>query len=409
MSPTSPLLNFLLRPEIFHKVFVVYFWGRSGSYFLTSLLDNHPDLLSVAPDALQEFFPRMLATINGTHSDHPDMLAIEISKAFPKLFPVARHEQSFVASKSRYGACKNETVGIDREKFVKFLALSLRSLATRGVALSFQAIFGAVHAAHAHAMERNYSNSTPAILWNLHLNHAQHDKVVRNNLPGTRFITMVRLPEKTLDSHFKHHLLETPFENLSTLPTRLISMLGEGDRAETDAIALRFEDLHRETEMTMRALAEWMEIPWSPQLMESTFEGKTWWWNGTMTGTDPTVADSRETPYLNWMDRWKIRYAFAKNYKAWGYEPVYCPIEPMGCLVFEFFLLFPTKIGGLALAKDWHNAKGLLSKWVAIRAYLVEHWATRRVLKTIRQDRDRGKELLSLIRPKSKDREVAGF
>jgi hypothetical protein len=118
-------------------------------------------------------------------------------------------------------------------------------------------------------------------------------------------------------------------------------------KMESRTRAIRFEDLHCDTAETMRALSDWIAIPYQATLLASTFneqpylikrDGNTW------SGRRLEQAQ-RQSQHLSWKDRVLLFTLFYENFVEWGYP---CPgafRNPIvRCIVFASLFLFPLKM-----------------------------------------------------------------
>jgi hypothetical protein len=46
-----------IDPNTLERVVAIFYYGRSGSVFLQSLFDSHPDVLTVPAEHLHDFYP----------------------------------------------------------------------------------------------------------------------------------------------------------------------------------------------------------------------------------------------------------------------------------------------------------------------------------------------------------------
>jgi hypothetical protein len=74
--------------------------------------------------------------------------------------------------------------------------------------------------------------------------------------------------------------------------------------------AVRLEDMHKDSEATMRSVAGWLGIAWDPVLIKSTYDGKLW--NNRKEAIDRSGLGNKtilqkHTEVFNRFDRWRLK------------------------------------------------------------------------------------------------------
>jgi hypothetical protein len=116
-------------------------------------------------------------------------------------------------------------------------------------------------------------------------------------LPNLSLLTTVRSPYKTIDSHLAHTLSGPASSDIAgAYDAVLVAFSMSALRKDLGCLqnAVRFEDLHRQTEKTMRALCDLYGITFSPILLETTLDGEEYRFptNGRfVTGVNPEMLD----------------------------------------------------------------------------------------------------------------------
>lgn len=310
----SLLRHLLDAPEEINRIVAVNFWGRSGSFLLSSLFDSHPEVLHVMPSHSMfdvamirfEFFDRFMeqcGSING------------VVNAIVSDF---RENQDGTV----WSALKEE----EAPRFAEALAYGLRGLQKRGF-LNAGAMFRLVHIALALVQGKTYDR-IPMILFQSHHGSTYYRRHLRKILPEIRFVSCVRYPPRTFDSHLYHHYYSRtickPFQLAPLLFEWLIDM-GEwddqSDRVGTTTI-VRFEDIHNHTEFMTRWLCNWLGMEWNSCLLDSTVGGSSWSMQGAQAvhqGTRQMTAKDFELQVLSRWDDLRIRTLFNQNMVEWGY------------------------------------------------------------------------------------------
>lgn len=312
------------------RVVAILAWGRSGSILLASYLDGHEDVIGL-PELcgwkLYEFFDR-----------YQSLPLSDKLLAYPAYEPdyTRFFEGDFAISSVGYYAAVQSIV-----EFYRDWPLDFRE--------SRKAFFIFLHIAYSLALGRRPVSSHPLIVYAEHL----HDNVTAKHLvedfPRAKFVHTIRDPITTCDRTFQHFL---PFADRNiALPYSVLDSLVGDDRPqfgmESRTLAIRFEDLHSDTERTIRGLCNWLGLRHQVTLLESTFngtpyvvtrDGKTW--SGQR--LDQAQRRSRQ---LSLKDRALLFALFYENFTEWGYPfPRLFVHRTIRFIVFISLFLLPMKM-----------------------------------------------------------------
>ncbi len=306
--------NVIENPLLLQKVVVLFFYGRSGSSLVDGLLNDHSKILSMPFFMIDSFFMRALSIGDmDIYGNDFERLSEKIAETF-----------------SLIEADPDNPIGEDAYK--RTLRRSLANAVKNGASMDEATIMRCLYATYNYLVGKQLCCDDPVILWHV---HAPHDSknikmYCSDNFRHSYFLTSIRYPLKTLNSHFNHYLNQRRDFDFPELPVFLIDTLLMGDLLDDElddpktTIGMRFEDVHERTEETMRSLAQWLEIGWEPTLLKSTVFGKPLMFTSgkgsKITDTDPARARDLSTPYLSWLDRWKLKYMLRKNLMLWEYQ-----------------------------------------------------------------------------------------
>jgi len=283
----NDLKKFLVEFEKRPRICSILYDGRSGSVFLQSLLDDHPDVSTFPATAL-------MGGARGRHIN--EMLAMvaessweQLGEEFVRRYPVVfdSSDDTTNCRLNELGSEKNEKILVDQQRFLSaWLGL------TRELPRTARMFFIAIHIAYEVAKQRPINN-------NLLIVHAMHTpepnmEAICKTFPEQKIILMTREPLDTFNSHYKSHInvfhAENPGKNFWDLEQSINYPLDifmniftsykniKNYVANHDLIrALKLEDIHANAERTMSRVAEWLEIPYHKNLHSSSFGGKTHW------------------------------------------------------------------------------------------------------------------------------------
>ena len=350
----------------------IYYYGRSGSVFLQSLLDSHPQVLMVPGTVLMfyaDFWKRY------SHLSQ-DALIEKFCGYFASFFDVHADvkmgewkQPSIVLSFNKMGENRDEVVSINKDKFLQALKLIFEKNE-----LTSKSLFQAVHVAYTIALGRAGNldrKNLPLIAHEAHL-PGYYDGVMllAKDFPSFKIIQMVREPLQTLGSHVK-------WQWKDYLP----SSYGDAfPLVSNEAIVVRLEDLHTEPESTLKKLAQWLNIDWNDVLLQSTFDGKKWWnVQGVeqVTGFNQvTISKNHDDIYFP-MDKYRLKILYGKRYVLWRYAskkpPLWKTLTLLPLLMLPFkieFIIFKqlyreNKLSGLnyGLFVWWRKRRMYFKAW----------------------------------------------
>jgi len=335
-------MNSILDKEV--KVLAIFYYGRSGSYFLHSLMDSHPNLLSIPPGCLMSFFDFW---DQNRHLSNAEIIQNFLSDYAEMINPDVTSRGVCHGSAIRgLGADKNITLKIDANAF----SCALQSLLAPIVTLTRRHLFVAVHYAYHRALGLQIPNDFVIVFQA----HNYSDKVVLdllNDFPSTKFLHSTRYPLQALGSHIKHHAVDLR-EKDGFNGANLISLLAAAIEGGVEnfpgynkiARAIRLEDLHTRPKEILQKLCSWLDIPWHHSLLESTINGHTYSfpssYSGSISGfTTQTISATHDDIYTSF-DKFRFELIFKNKCQAWKY-PVSSFVDDG---IVEKLMLYPYKM-----------------------------------------------------------------
>jgi len=303
----------------------IVFWGRSGSYLLSNLLNGHSQIASFPLSDFGNAYLRFAKNLAEIPVHCADSLANSLADAFPFLFTHWLAIDENRRGVPAIGEDKTKIPGISRTAFLLTIRPKLEERIRAHGSIARADLI--VLMAKSYAEMKGFNTAFKYLLLDIHDSHPDILALLDKDFPGFKLITTVRYPPKTFDSHLWHHIHENPYRWPSYLPFAQISKLLTGMSAPSSwnqgrAIAVRFEDLHKNTAKIMRALAVWIGIPWEEQLLTTTMDQEICWFHSKgiyKTGCSPAAADDVSTQLLSKLDRLKIRCLFDQAYLRWDY------------------------------------------------------------------------------------------
>ena len=325
-----------IDPDIVHRyrvinVVAVQNWGRSGSTFLQSLLDNHPNIVST-PNFYSRAYFEIWENALAEQAD-PEKTATFMEK-FRQWFDPALVDHT--AGLHRLGPDQNQVAGVNRDLFAQYLTAFFKKNA-----MTRRTLFIGAHLAYALALGRGGDLGDD--LWILYPVHGRGRKVadtLLEDFPDSRFIHTLREPVANFASSIAHlrgtnrtykhpsvwsvlrmQYAARSLEKGFTLHNDFAYDQGLAENGQVCAI--RLEDLHTAPLDMMKTVADWLGLAWHPCLLESTFDGKIWWnrpESPRLKGFQTTHLSRNVTTCLSRLDRFRVREIARPKRLKWGYE-----------------------------------------------------------------------------------------
>lgn len=341
-----------------NRVLAIQSFGSSGSKFLHSLLDNHPNILVIPSLYMMHFF--------NFWSEDMEQNRESVTEEFLK-----QHEYWFDPKgyspwgTDKMGPNRDESVYVERDIFNRNLAEVLDYKKKVSRKLFFQAIFVAYAISYNRSL--NLDADQYVIVYPHHSCNPSEAVELTKDFPNTFFIHTWRELIQTMGSNYKisstrwggfwhfscatsviifnFFLLDkwianpTPYKNHG-----YSSILPE---YKSRSQALRLEELHKQPEEKLKKLCQWIDIPWNDALLISSYNGKIWWnrpESSQLTGFNTKVISRTHDDVFNKFDRFRLNILLSKLKSNMGYSSVKWQPSQIGKIVFLSSLFLPLKM-----------------------------------------------------------------
>jgi len=338
------------------RAVAVCHWGRSGSNLVASYLDGHDEVVMLPTDRSQEiygFFER-----DRSLCLRDKLIAYSISADF--------FQGDFSITAENYYAA----VAAICEVYDDYPP---RLLETR------RAFFQFLHVAYSLALDRRPACLHPLMVY---AQHSWNDGLAQRfveDFPEARFLHTVRDPITTFDRTFEHWskfnsgqvswITDYLRSTLNIFGSALnsgqaswvIHYLAKADEPhpgmKSRTLAIRFEDLHNNTEETMSRLLDWLSLPYHIAVSKSTFNGMPFVVErsgNSWSGPRPEQA-LRSSRNVSLIDRTLLFALFHENFVAWNYS---CPTIFANALIrgLTFMVVLPIPMEA-EIARAWATLK----------------------------------------------------
>ena len=332
------------------------FFGRSGSFLLCSLFDNHPQILNF-PQSNWTYFTKLLAKEIGSFEEKS---SVEFTNHILDNIPYLTEEGNAndpwsiinspgtIIQQIGEESGANIKIGPKRKILVKELTEIFDIIKKEDKSLNLATLINALHVGYALALKRKITSKNVYILYGLHDYEPEVIQMLSKEYPKFTLMISIRHPASTFDSHLYHHLFESPHsDHMWTLGHlyRTLYFSGQKVRGLTDSqqIGVKFEDVHEKTEVLMKALCRHFSLKWDPILLKSTMDGKIWWAkrNGRLISgpNSKVMIKSHKYKILKKIDLCLFSYLFDAYISTWNFFVVKRNLKS---LIFQkFFFHFP--------------------------------------------------------------------
>lgn len=327
MSDTAiDYADWVARSDSF-RIVCVQNYGASGTLFLQSLLDGHPETLSLPGLTMSIFFEQWRLAQTQPEGDR---IALVLSQAAP-LFD-AHHPSWRDWGMDALGDDRNASCAVDQTVFLGHFGALYRE----GAGASRRRFLCAVYLAYSFARGRAPAEAT-TLVFPIHGAPPATAEDIEADFPDARHLHMVRHPVSTYVSVARHIVGRGLDEFVPSLERALDQVLidrrwidgrvGYGDRPYfahlgARARALRLEALHEDPQGTTAKLAAFLGIAWDVALLRSTVSGLAWWNRAEsprLSGFDPKIPSRGVAERTHGVERLAIRLAALPKLLAWNY------------------------------------------------------------------------------------------
>ncbi len=286
------------------NIVALYGFGRSGSLFLHSLFDGHPDISTLPGYFFKGWFNEKtwpLLQPNYAEDNWREKLALDICTYFEPQFDASSkknvigkpndHTGWFAQNLgfTQLGKDRSEVLDLDQDKFKNSLIKLLKSYATINVKVCFELIHEAFHDAYRETTHQNDEDKT--LFYHLHNPNYYERTSFNYYYPHNKSLFIVRHPIQMLESWMKDQINQIPetlavnasFENND----KIIKILQSSNKI---AWALQYfinplnsmgivkgvklEDIKNDPQKTLDKMCKWIGIKNDPSLYKTEFMGK---------------------------------------------------------------------------------------------------------------------------------------
>ena len=309
--------------------------GRTGTDFLQSLLDSHPEVLTFnGIFHFHKFWDNSICVRSGNfHQD--DFLSEFIGEFIHKL----KSKYDLEERKNELGKDYNLSININLDLFRNHVNDLMQ-----GKSLTSKNYMIAIYGAYAQSIGQNLTSKK--ILFH-HLHNIQLLDRFLKDFPKTKIISNTRDPRANFVSGIEHWREYDPITDqeghLFFYINRILADSTVLHKYDNDYMVIRLEDLGQEK--ILRKLCRWLKISYHPCLKESTWGCMQWHGdrlskkNESTKGFSNKFLNNKWEQKLSWKDKYIFNYLMNVRLKSYRYS--YKNIYPWDHFIIPLFILFP--------------------------------------------------------------------
>ena len=263
------------------QVVALVHFGRSGTGLLHSLVDGHPNVITLPSIYFSEYFGH--SAWKKMKSDGWSKIKNRFASIYNVLFDASSDNAVFggntdftkgIGKKeglTAVGNNRNEVLGLDKERFLKELS-SLMDCEEKLDAFDF---FGLVQ--RAYSITINDKNKKSHIFYHIHNPSTYAQINFASFAPAAKWLMMVREPIQSCESWCRDSFKKSSYDEIIVKISKMLLEIDNVIYSKKNTIGIRLEDLKSCPKKTVPALCEWMGIAENECLYKMTVQGKKWW------------------------------------------------------------------------------------------------------------------------------------
>lgn len=373
-GPNHRLVEHILNT----RVVAIFAWGSSGSVFLQSLLDNHPQILMFPATFIMNFHSQIWPRLENIFMQQNNALERAIEQFCKELYLSFDAQQDTSDYKlNQLGENQNQFIAVEVQRFKAHCIEIATLFQNHNIPLNRANFFLMVHYAYSLAREQDILEKQ-LLIYPLHnLDKVEDVGLVLSDFPRFKSIVCCRNPFKSLSSNLRmtrtlkqaqgktYTLEETVPEGLfhRFYLIQLVGFENIASKFDLPTYYQPLESLHHQPKETLLNLMKWLQIDWSDTLLNSTFNGLKYWGNRSMKeplsdfSSNYHARDKEWKQQLNALDRYVLGGLLAAYIEEYSYGQTSWLQQKL----IPFLILIPTKLERQALIK---HKESIRSSWI---------------------------------------------
>ena len=273
------------------KIIAIIHFGRSGTGFLHSLIDNHSEITTLPSIYFNHFFNDFVWEDiikdgwNGMIDRFIDSYAVLFDSRVEKPVPTSQSfgvmdYQGVKEGMTSLGESKKDFLFIDKDLFKR----ELFKLIANYKKIDPLIFFKLIHLAYERVLNNNNNKST--IFYHIH----NPDPYTELNFLGlandVNWLLTVRDPIEGCESWITKEFISNNYKDLYTKIFTVLRTINHPIFNENNSVGVRLDDLKVNPKSTMKTLCNWIGIKEEETLYQMTAQGKKWWGDHSSTNQE---------------------------------------------------------------------------------------------------------------------------
>jgi len=310
--------------------------GRTGTDFLQSLLDSHPQVLTFNGYLLFHSFWRSSVCVAAGEFAASDL----IDEFIGKHIQIFKSRYDLIERKHELGEDQDQSLDIDLDQF-KDECLRL----LEGYQLTTKNVLLAVYGAYAFCLGQDLGQKQ---LFFHHVHAFEELGPYLEDFPDSKIISMTRDPRANFVSGIENHRNFNKFRDtdngvhLYFYIKRILQDAAPLEKYGNEYRAVRIEDL--DGHEFLEVLCAWLDIPYNDCMTRSTWAGMAWHGDavsnaGKIDGSSRAILRNRWESRLSRFDKFVFNYIMYFRLKHYGYN--FRRITPLDTLLVALLIPLP--------------------------------------------------------------------
>ena len=339
---------------------VILTTGRTGSDFLQSLLDSHPQVLTFNGHLQFHLFWRTSICVASGEFLLSDFIEEFIGKHIEKF----KSRYDLIEGKDRLGVSRDQSIDIDtsiyKDNFLKIM---------KGEYINSKTCLLGVYGAYALTLNQNLK-SKKLILHHLH-HHDELEYFIKD-FPNCKLISMTRDPRANYFSGVTHHKKYNP-DSMNGVHhyfyiKRIIEDISPLKKLKNDYVSIKLEDLGDVN--ILKKISKWLNIDYNETMLQSTWSGLVW--NAdrltvqerTGTGFCKEILNNNWENSLSRKDIYILDFMMMNRLKCYQYK--YNNRAIFSYLIIPFLIILP-----MGFEKRWFD---VFDKNVTLKTFIFDFY-----------------------------------
>ena len=312
-----------VKPENLTRVVALFCYGRSGSNFVASLFDSHPQILNTPSTQIAGFYDFW--------REYGERPAVEQLAAFLSVYEAMYrvHQLGNVPMNPHAGPLSGDASPVDASLFQEvFLTLASRAVSDPNRECIPRRYFvQSLHAAYAIALRREVNWDDAVIFMHVHSPISSVTDPLLEDFPDAQLLHVIRRPTASLSSYYRI-AISGGIGGGGLTAFGIEWALNRAQPVSASAAelsrAVKIEDVNEAPEETLRSICCWVGISWNDCLLEPTFNSVPYTQSSShghnfkdFAGKQQEARNVQACSRIDWV---RLKFLLAPVYAEWGYS-----------------------------------------------------------------------------------------